>query len=76
MKTLIVKENTRGRTTKVDARTTYQTKSGEWIAEVDEAEFNDACFDLCRDIKGCSCQDLRVEADQDDDGKEYRVLTD
>jgi hypothetical protein len=75
MKTLTVKENSQGRTATVNARTTYQTKSGEWIAEVDEKEFSEACFDVCQDIKGCRCENLHVEADQDDDGKKYSIST-
>ena len=73
MKTLIVKENSQGRTTKVNAKTTYQTKSGDWVAEVDEAEFGQACIDVCRDVEGCSCEKLDVEADLDDDGTKYNV---
>ena len=75
MKTLIIKDNTHGRSTKVNAQTTTQTKSGKWVAEVDETEFDHACTDLCQGIKECSCDDLHVEADQDDDGKEYSILT-
>ena len=75
MKTLIVKENIHGRTAKVNARKTYQKKYGEWIAEVDEAEYRNACSTLCHGIKGCSCDDLHVQADQDDDGKEYSIRT-
>jgi len=73
MKRLIVKEKKQGRTTKVNAKTTYQTRSGEWIADVDEKEFGQACFDVCRNIEGCRCEDLHVEADQDDDGTEYNI---
>ena len=73
MKTLIVKENSQGRITKVKAQNTYQTKSGEWVAEVDETEFGQACLDVCRDVGGCTCENLHVEADQDDDGTEYSV---
>jgi hypothetical protein len=75
MKRLIVRENTQGRTAKVNASKTYQTKSGKWIAEVDGEDFHEACFILCDGIEGCTCENLHVEADQDDDGKEYRVLT-
>lgn len=76
MKTLIVKENSKGRTAKVNARGTYQKKSGDWVAEVDGTEFSDACSDLCRGIEGCTCEALHVVADQDDDGKEYTISTD
>jgi len=75
MKTLIVKENVHGRTTKVNAKTTYQTDSGKWVAEVDGSEFRNACVDLCQGLEDCTCDDLHVEADLDDDGKEYRITT-
>jgi hypothetical protein len=75
MKTLIVKDNSHDRSTEVTARTTYQTDSGKWIAEVDETEIRRAYLELCRGIKDCTCDDLHVEADQDDDGKEYRMLS-
>ncbi len=74
MKTLKVKDNIHGRITKVNANKTYQTKSGEWVAEVDREEFDHACYDLCHGINDCTCEDLHVEADQDDDGKEYSIL--
>ncbi len=74
MKTLTVQENTSGRKVTVRAQATHQTTSGKWVAEVDEAEFYDACSDLCRGIKDCGCENLHVEADQDDDGKEYSIL--
>ena len=74
-KTLIIKDTIHGRATKVNALSTSQTKSGKWIAEMDRTEFYDACSDLCKGIKDCSCEDLHVEADQDDDGKEYTILT-
>ena len=74
MKTLIVKENTLGRTTKVNARKTYQRKSGEWVAEVDGAEYHDACVYLCHDVESCTCGGLHVEADLDDDGTEYTIV--
>ena len=75
MKTLTVKDITHGRTKKLNTKTTYQAKSGKWIAEVDEKEFYHECFNLCEGIKDCACEDLHVEADQDDDGKEYSILT-
>jgi len=73
MKKLIMKENTRGRTAKVNARKTYQKKFGEWVAEVDGSDYHDACIYLCRDVEGCTCEGLHVEADQDDDGTEYTI---
>ena len=75
MKTLIVKENIHGRHTEVTAKTTYQTASGEWIAEVDGREMKRACRDLYRGLKECTIEDLHIEAAEDDDGKEYRILT-
>ena len=75
MKTLIIKENIHGRKTEVNAKTTYQTESGKWVAEVEGTEMRRACVDLCSDIKNCTCDDLHIEADQDDDGKEYRILS-
>lgn len=74
MKTMTVREGSRGRKTKVTAKTTYQTTSGEWVAEVDGIEFQQACSYVCQGIEDCVCENLHVQADQDDDGKEYRVL--
>jgi hypothetical protein len=71
MKTLTVREDIHGRKTKVRAKKTYQTKSGKWVAEVDEPEIRRACFELYRGVKDCIYEDLHVQADQDDDGKEY-----
>ena len=68
MKTLIVKDNIHGRQTKVNAKTTYQTVFGKWIAEVDGSELRRACLELCNGIKNCSCENMHGEADQDDDG--------
>ena len=75
MKTLIAKDNIHGRQTEVIAKTTYQTVSGEWVAEVDEKEFHRACHKLYRGLKECSLEDMHIEAAQDDDGKEYRILS-
>lgn len=75
MKTLIVTDNIHGRSTKVHAKKTYQTDFGKWIAEVEETDFRRVCSDLCRGIQDCSCDNLHVEADQDDDGKEYSILS-
>ncbi len=74
MKTMTVRECSRGRKTKVNAKTTYQATSGEWIAVVDGTEFRQACSYVCQGIKDCVYENLQVQADQDDDGKEYRVL--
>lgn len=73
MKTLIVKDNTHDRATQVQAKRTYQTKSGKWVAEVDQGEFDQARNDLCQDIKDCTLDNLHVEADVDDDGTEYTI---
>ena len=75
MKPMTVREVSRGRKTRVNAQTTYQTNSGEWVAEVDGTEFRQACSYVCQGIKDCSCENLDVEADLDDDGKRYRVLS-
>ena len=75
MKTMTVREISRGRKTKLNAKTTYQTDSGEWVAEVDGREFRQACSDVCQDIRDCACERLHVQADLDDDGKEYKVLS-
>ena len=75
MKTMTVREVSRGRKTKVKAKTTYRTASGEWIAEVDGTEFLQACSYVCQGVSDCVCENLEVQADQDDDGKEYRVLS-
>ena len=75
MKTITVREGSRGRKTKVTAETTYQTDFGEWVAEVDGTEFRHACSVVCQGIKDCACENLHVQADLDDDGKEYRVVS-
>ena len=74
MKTMTVRELSRGRKTTVSARKTYQTASGEWVAEMDGTEFREACSVVCQGVKDCVCENLQVEADLDDDGKEYKVL--
>jgi hypothetical protein len=74
MKRLIVREESQGRTTIVEAKSIYEKGIGDWVAEVDEAEMHRACDDLCRGIENCSCENLHIQADQDDDGKEYRVV--
>jgi hypothetical protein len=74
MKRLIVRENSQGRTTEVTAKSTYEKGIGNWVAEVDESEISRACDYLCRGIEDCSCEDLHVEADLDDDGREYSVV--
>jgi len=75
MKTMTVREVSRGRKTKVNAKATYQITSGEWVAEMDETEFRQACSYVCQGIRDCACESLQVQADLDDDGKEYRVLS-
>ncbi|MDX1775246.1 MAG: hypothetical protein R3297_01555 [Desulfobulbales bacterium] len=76
MKTLTVRDKVHGRHTKINAKNTYQAASGEWIAEVDDQEMHRACYELYRGVKECNLEDMRIEAAQDDDGKEYTVLTD
>jgi hypothetical protein len=75
MKTMTVREVSRGRKTKVTAQTTYQTTTGEWVAVVDRAEFREACSYVCQGINNCAIEKLQIQADEDDDGKEYRVLS-
>ena len=75
MKTMTVREVSRGRKTKVNAKTTFRTNSGEWVAEVDGTEFRQACSYVCQGVRDCACENLQIQADLDDDGKEYRVLS-
>ncbi len=75
MKTMTVREESRGRKTTMNAKKTYRTTSGEWVAEVDGTEFQEACSYVCQGVKDCACENLQVQADLDDDGKEYRVLS-
>ena len=74
MKTLTVREGSGGRKINVIADMTYQNASGEWVAEVEGTEFLHACSVLCNGISDCKWENLHVQADQDDDGKEYKVL--
>ncbi len=74
MKTMTVRENSCGRKIKVNAKKTFRADSGEWVALVDETEFRQACTFVCQGIKDCTWETLHVQADQDDDGKEYRVM--
>ncbi|MCP4339706.1 MAG: hypothetical protein GY799_12645 [Desulfobulbaceae bacterium] len=75
MKTMTVREDSRGRKTKVNAKKTYRTASGDWVAVVDGIEFRQACSYVCQGIRDCAWEKLHVQADLDDDGKEYRVLS-
>jgi hypothetical protein len=75
MKTLTVKDNIHGRRTEINANTTYQTASGDWIAEVNDKEMHRACYELYRGVKECRLEDMHIEAAQDDDGKEYTIVT-
>lgn len=75
MKTMTVREDSRGRKTKVTAKKTYRDASGEWVAVVDGKEFRQACSYVCQGIRDCNWKKLHVQADLDDDGKEYRVLS-
>lgn len=75
MKAMTVREVSHGRKTTLNAKTTYQTASGEWVVEVEGAVFRQACSVVCQGVRDCACEDLQVQADLDDDGKEYRVLS-
>ncbi len=75
MKTMTVREGSRGRKTKIHAKKTYRAESGEWVAVVDGVEYCEACSYVCEGIKDCKWENLQVQADLDDDGKEYRVVT-
>jgi hypothetical protein len=75
MKTMTVREVSRGRKTTLSAMQTYQTASGEWVVEVEGTEFRKACSYVCQGVTDCVCEDLQIQADLDDDGKEYRVLS-
>lgn len=75
MKTMTVREDSRGRKIKVSAKKTYRTASGEWVAVVDGTEFRQACSYVCQGITDCAWEKLHVQADLDDDGKEYKVLS-
>ena len=74
MKRMIIKNDVAlGRKTEVNAQKTYMTRSGKWDAEVNDSELEQACVELCTGIDNCSCENMHGEADQDDDGKEYRL---
>lgn len=75
MKTMTVREESRGRKTKVNAKKTYQTHTGEWVAVVDKTEYRRACSYVCQGVKNCVWEKLHVQADLDDDGKEYKVMS-
>ncbi len=75
MKTMTIRECSRGRKTKVKAKKTYRDASGDWVAVVDGKEFHQACTYVCNGIKDCVWENLQVQADLDDDGKEYKVLS-
>ncbi|MEW6518870.1 MAG: hypothetical protein AB1461_05615 [Thermodesulfobacteriota bacterium] len=75
MKTLIITHDIHGTRTEVNAKTTYETDFGRWVAEVDATEMRKACDALCRGIKNCTCDSLRGEGAEDDDGKEFSILS-
>ncbi len=76
MKKLIVKnDDVLGRKTEVNAKKTYTTFFGTWIAEVASSDLESACRVLCRGVENCSCENMHGELDQDDDGKEYRLVS-
>lgn len=74
MKTMTVREDSLGRKTKVKAKKTYRAPSGEWVAVVDGKEFRQACSYVCQGVENCVWEELHVQADLDDDGKEYKVI--
>jgi hypothetical protein len=74
MKTMTVRETSRGKKTTLSAKRTYRNASGDWVAEVDKAEFRRACSFVCKGVKNCVWQKLNIQADLDDDGKEYKVV--
>ena len=75
MKTLLIKDSIHGRRTSINALNTYQKDSGEWVAEVDGIEFSRVCTEICHGIDNCTCDNLLVEADLDDDGKKYSLVS-
>jgi hypothetical protein len=75
MKTLIVRNDIDGTSTGVNAKKTYEKSMGQWVAELDKTEFRRACRVFCRGINDCSCEDMHGQADLDDDGKEYRMMS-
>jgi len=75
MKTLIIKNDIHGTSAEVSAQNIYENSGGQWVAEVDEKEFNRACSVFCRDVEGCSCEEMHGQSDLDDDGKEYRIMS-
>jgi hypothetical protein len=74
MKTLIITNDINGTRAEVNAKTIYETDVGQWIAEVEGTEIRRACRELCG-MEDCTYGALHVEAAQDDDGKEYRILS-
>ncbi|SDO94665.1 Tripartite ATP-independent transporter, DctM component [Desulforhopalus singaporensis] len=75
MKKMTVRELSHGRKTTLTAQKTYQDGFGEWVAEVDRGEYCKACSYVCQGVENCVWEKLQVQADQDDDGKVYRVLS-
>lgn len=73
MKTMTVRESSRGRKTKVTAKSTYRSGSGEWVAIIDDKEYRRACDYVCQGVTNCIWDKLHIQADLDDDGKEYRI---
>ena len=75
MKTMTVRECSHGKKIKINAKTTFRAASGDWVAVVDETEFRKACSYVCQGVIDCAWENLQVQADLDDDGKEYKVVT-
>lgn len=74
MKRMTLREVSQGRKIKIHAKKTYRSNSGDWIAEVDEKEYRKACSFVCQGVINCVWDELQVQADLDDDGKEYKVV--
>lgn len=75
MKTMTIREKSRGKKTKVNAQKTYRDSDGDWVAVIDKVEFIQACTYVCQGIDNCSWEKLDVQVDLDDDGKNYKVVT-
>ena len=73
MKTLTIRNNIDGTSTEVNAQETSEKSMGQWVAEVDEAEFSRGCSLFCHGVSDCSCEDMHGQADVDDDGREYYI---
>lgn len=75
MRTMTIRELSSGRKTTITARKTYRSRAGEWVAEVDGSEYQKACSYVCEGVDNCVYENLQVQVDIDDDGKEYKVVS-